>query len=96
MPDVTGGPGRRLRTIREHPSAVLLFFQLLAVLVYPFLSDAWLGRAVLGVVGMLVVGLALWAVRRTDVLYVVALALGVSAMVFTVLAPIASRVSTSR
>jgi hypothetical protein len=35
---------------------------------------------------MVVVALALWAVRRTDVLYVVALALGLPALVFTVLA----------
>ena len=78
--------GRQARRIREHPSAALLVFQLLAVLLYPFLSDTWPGRALLGVVGMVVVALALWAVRRTDVLYVVALALGVPALVFTVLA----------
>jgi hypothetical protein len=77
---------REARRIREHPSAVLLVCQLLAVLVYPFLSDAWLGRAVLGVVGMVVVGLALWAVRRTPVLWLVAFALGVPALVLTVLA----------
>lgn len=76
---------RELRRLREHPSAALLFFQLLAVLLYPFLSDAWQGRAALGVVSMVVVGLALWAVRRTDVLYVVALALGLPAVIFTVL-----------
>lgn len=71
--------------MREHPSAVLLGCQLLAVLLYPFLSDTWLGRAVLGVVGMLVVGLALWAVRRTPALSVIAFALGMPALVFTVL-----------
>jgi Ion channel len=76
---------RQVRRVREHPSAVLLACQLLAVLLYPFLSDAWQGRAALGVIGMVVVALALWAVRRTDVLYVVALALGVPALVFTVL-----------
>jgi hypothetical protein len=76
---------RQVRRVREHPSAVLLACQLLAVLLYPFLSDAWQGRAALGVIGMLVVALALWAVRRTDVLYVVALALGLPALVFTVL-----------
>lgn len=76
---------RQARRVREHPSAVLLVCQLLAVLLYPFLSDSWQGRALLGVVGMVVVGLALWAVRRTDALYVVALALGLPALVFTVL-----------
>lgn len=76
---------RNLERVREHPSAVLLASQLVAVLVYPFLFDSWQGRAVLGVFGMIVVALALWAVRRTGVLYVVALALGLPAIVFTVL-----------
>jgi hypothetical protein len=76
---------REGRRIREHPSAVLLVCQLGAVLLYPFLSDSWPGRAGLGVLGMLVVGLALWAVRRTPALDIVALALGVPALVLTVL-----------
>jgi hypothetical protein len=71
--------------VREHPSAILLACQLLAVLLYPFLSDTWQGRAVLGVVGIVVVGLALWAVRRTPALNLVALALGLPAIVFTIL-----------
>jgi hypothetical protein len=79
------GLAGQARRIQDHPSAVLLVCQLLAVLLYPFLSDSWLGRAVLGVVGMVVVGLALWAVRRTPVLNIVAFALGVPALVFTVL-----------
>ena len=76
---------RGLRELREHPSGVLLACQLLAVLVYPFLSDTWLGRAALGVVGIVVVGLALWAVRRTPALNVVAFSLGLPGIVFTVL-----------
>src|SRR5215212_1513305 len=74
-----------IRRTREHPSAILLACQLLAVLLYPFLSDTWLGRAALGVVGIVVVGLALWAVRRTPALNVIAFALGLPALVFTVL-----------
>jgi hypothetical protein len=76
---------RETRRIREHPSAALLVCQLLAVLVYPFLTSTWAGRAVLGVVGMVVVGLALWAVRRTPALNVVAFGLGLPAIAFTVL-----------
>jgi len=76
---------REVRRVREHPSATLLACQLLAVLLYPFLSDTWQGRAVLGVVGIVVVGLALWAVRRTPALNVVAFALGLPALCFTVL-----------
>ena len=76
---------REVQRLRDHPSGVLLVCQLLAVLLYPFLSDSRAGRAALGVVGMLVVGLALWAVRRTPALNIVALALGLPALVFTVL-----------
>jgi hypothetical protein len=74
-----------VRAVREHPSAALLVCQLLAVLLYPFLSDSGLGRAVLGTVGIVVVGLALWAVRRTPVLNLVAFSLGLPAIVFTIL-----------
>jgi hypothetical protein len=72
-------------TVREHPSGVLLFGQLLVVLAYPFLDTATPGRAVLGVVQMVVVFLAVAAVRRTPALDWVALLLGVPAMVFAVL-----------
>jgi hypothetical protein len=64
---------------------VLLVCQLGAVLLYPFLSDSWPGRAGLGVVGMVVVGLALWAVRRTPALGWIAVLLGGPAMVFSIL-----------
>jgi hypothetical protein len=69
----------------DHPSAILLASQLGAVLAYPFLDDAPVGRTLLGVVSMLVVGLALWAVRRTPALNVVAFGLGLPALVLTVL-----------
>ena len=74
-----------IQRVRAHPSAALLACQLVAVLLYPFLSDSWLGRSALGVVGIVVVGLALWAVRRTPALNVVALALGLPAVALTVL-----------
>jgi hypothetical protein len=73
------------RLVRQHPSAVLLATQLLAVLAYPFLDSSTLGRALLGLVGTVIVLLALWAVRRTPVLSWVALLLGVPAMCFTVI-----------
>ena len=79
---------------REHPSAILLFCQLGAVLLYPFLADAPVGRTVLGVVSVLVVGLALWAVRRTPALNVVAFALGLPALVLTVLETVMARDET--
>jgi hypothetical protein len=82
------------RRIREHPSAILLVCQLGAVIVYPFLDDAPVGRTVLGVTSMLVVGLALWAVRRTPALNVVAFSLGLPALVLTVLETVSGRSDT--
>ena len=75
---------RRLAAIRDHPSAGLLAAQLLAVLAYPFLDWSTAGRAVIGVVGLVVVVAALAAVRRTPVLTWVAALLGGPAMVLTV------------
>jgi hypothetical protein len=73
-----------VRRLREHPSAVLLVCQLGTVLLYPFLGASWQGRAALGVVGTVVVGLALAAVRRTPALTVIAVLLGVPAVALTV------------
>jgi hypothetical protein len=78
-------PDATLRTVRRHPSAVLLSAQLLVVLIYPFLEDSTAGRAVVGVVQMGVVLIAAWAVRATPVLSWVAAVLGLPAMVFAVL-----------
>jgi Ion channel len=75
----------RLRTVREHPSAVLLFAQLVVVLAYPFLDGNVAGRAVAGVVQMAVVLIAVWAVRRTPALSWVAVTLGGPAMVLAIL-----------
>ena len=76
---------RLLEAGRTHPSAVLLFGQLLAVLAYPFFDDSAPGRALLGLVGTFLVLVALWAVRRTPVLTRMAVILGAPAMVFNVL-----------
>jgi hypothetical protein len=71
--------------LRTHPSGVLLFGQLSVVLAYPFLDDSTGGRAVLGVVQMVLVFAAVAAVRLTPALSWVALLLGLPAMVFAVL-----------
>ncbi len=69
----------------RHPSAMLLMAQLLAVLAYPFLDTSRAGSAVLGVISMVAVGLALWVVRSTPALTFIAVALGVPALMMTVL-----------
>jgi hypothetical protein len=48
----------------KHPSAALLCVQILGVLVYPLLEDVSAGRVLFGVVGLLVLGAALYVVKR--------------------------------
>jgi hypothetical protein len=72
------------RTLRTHPSAVLVAGQLLVVLSWPFLDGSTTGRAVLGVFQLVVVLSAVAAVRLTPALTWVALLLGVPAMAFAV------------
>lgn len=69
----------------RNPSGVLLVAQLTAVLAYPFLDDSVAGRAVLGVVQIAILMIALWAVRRTPALSMVAGLIAVPAALFTVL-----------
>ena len=76
---------RAWAAVRTHPSGVLLVGQLLVVLAYPFLDHSTGGRAVLGVVQMVVVFTAVAAVRLTPALSWVAALLGLPAMVFAVL-----------
>ena len=54
-----------LRIARREPSAILLAAQLLAVLLYPFMEDSDVGRALFSVIGIGVLGLVLFAVRST-------------------------------
>lgn len=75
----------RLAVLLDHPSALLLSAQLLQVLAWPFLLGSVAGRAILGALGMVAVGAAVYAVRRTPALSRVVIFLGVPAMVFTLL-----------
>lgn len=69
---------------RERPSGLLLGGQLVAVIAYPFLTGSTTGRAVIGVVQLILVLVAVAAVRRTPALTWIALLLGLPAMVFAV------------
>src|SRR6218665_314212 len=51
--------------IRRPPSAGLLFVQLLGVLLYPWMEDTQIGRALFGAFGVLVLGMALHVVKRS-------------------------------
>ena len=70
-----------LRIARREPSAVLLAVQLIAVLVYPFLEEGAVARALFSVFGIAILGLVVLAVRKTPGLTWVALLLGAPATV---------------
>jgi hypothetical protein len=48
----------------KHPSAALLFVQILSILLYPLMEDTSAERALFGVLGLLVLGAALYVVKR--------------------------------
>lgn len=72
------------RVLRTHPSGILVAAQLLIILGWPFLDGSTAGRAVLGVIQLVVVLSAVAAVRLTPALTWVALLLGAPATVFAV------------
>ncbi|NHN56123.1 two pore domain potassium channel family protein [Calidifontibacter sp. DB0510] len=77
-------PGRGLwHAMRVHPSGVLLVAQLLGIVVYPFTENSDVGRSIFSIIQMLVLAIAVYAVRRTPALNWVSLLLGVPAMVLT-------------
>lgn len=76
---------RPIQYLTVHPSAMLLGAQLLQVLAWPFLGGSKIGGAFLGVIGMLAVGSAVLAVRRTPNVSRVVLFLGAPTIVFTLL-----------
>jgi hypothetical protein len=84
-----------LQRVWQQPSAVLLAVQLSGVLLYPFMDDSPVGRAALSLFGLLVLFLAVRAVRATPALTWVAVLIGLPVVVFTVLEaayPLDSRV----
>ena len=70
-----------LRIARREPSAVLLAVQLIAVLVYPFLEEGAVARALFSVFGIAILALVVLAVRKSPGLTWVVLLLGTPAAV---------------
>lgn len=73
-----------LRSARRNPCAVLLSVQLLGIVVYPFLVELPVGRAFFSTFALLVLVIALTAVRMTPALSWIALLIGVPVMVLTI------------
>jgi hypothetical protein len=69
----------------QHPSAVLLAVQLIGVLLYPFMDESPIGRAALSSFALVVLFLAVRAVRATSAFLWVAVLLGVPIVGLTVL-----------
>ncbi len=77
--------------LHRHPSAGLLFVQLLGVVLYPLMESSPRGRAAFGVFGLLVLGLALWVVRRGPWLTWLGVTLALPVVVLSVITVITPR-----
>lgn len=75
---------RALRFLKNTPCALLLLAQLIGVLAYPFMADNVVGRSMLAVFGLLVLGITVLAVRNTPTLWWVSVTLAVPALVLLV------------
>lgn len=78
-----------LQSIRSNPSAVLLAVQLLGLLLYPWMETSTRGRALFGAFGLLVLGAALWVVRRSPWLNWLGLLLALPVVVLSVVTAVA-------
>jgi hypothetical protein len=76
---------RPLRAVWAHPSAVLLAGQLVGVLLYPFMAGFPAGRGLLSFFSLLVLVLAVRAVRATPAWSWVSVLLGLPVVVLTIL-----------
>ncbi|RNL65475.1 two pore domain potassium channel family protein [Nocardioides marmoriginsengisoli] len=73
-----------IRFLRRTPCAVLLAAQLAGVLLYPFLEGSFAGRQLFALFGLLVLGLAIFAIRATPLLSWVAILIALPAVVLLV------------
>ena len=70
-----------LKLARREPSAVLLAAQLAGVLLYPFMEDSGVGRALFSAFGIVILGLVVMAVRSSPGLTWIGIALGTPATI---------------
>jgi hypothetical protein len=72
-----------LAFLRRNPSAGLLFVQVLGVVLYPLMEASPRGRTLFQLFGLIVLGLALWVVRRSPSLTWVGVLLALPVMVLS-------------
>jgi Ion channel len=72
--------------LRRHPSALLLAFQLVSLMLYPLTDDNEAGRVLFGAIGLVAVCLSVWVVNRSPSRTWVALLLGIPAVLITLIA----------
>ena len=77
--------------LRREPSAWLLGGQLVSLLLYPFLEDSTVGRALFNVVGIALLGLVVLAVRQSPALTWIAVLLGGAATVLLLIQAVTGR-----
>jgi hypothetical protein len=70
---------------RRHPSAFLLAAQLLGLILYAALEESASGRALLGVVGVMILALVVWVIDRSPALTWIAWVLVAPAIVLSLL-----------
>ena len=80
-----------LEFLKRNPSAGLLFVQLVGVVLYPLMESTPRGRALFGAFGLLVLGLALWVVRRSPWLTWLGILLALPVVVLSLITVIAPR-----
>lgn len=77
-----------LTFVRRNPSAGLLLVQLVGILLYPLMERSPWGRALFGIFGLMVLGLALWVVRRSPWLTWLGLLLALPAAILTMVSAV--------
>jgi hypothetical protein len=78
-------------SLRRNPSAALLAVQLLGIVLYPLMETSPSSRALFGAFGLLVLGAALWVVRRSPWLTWIGILLALPVVVLSVVCAVSSR-----
>src|SRR5262245_59035385 len=82
---VTVPPPTRLAGLPvKHPSAALLFVQVVSILLYPLMQDTAVERALFRIIGLLVLGAALYVVKRGPWLTGLAVILALPVLVLSI------------